>query len=140
MPSAPADTAHAEIAAQPRPVRVIVVDDQAVFRDAARALVGRTHGFELVGESRDGDGALELAQRVDPDMVLVDVRLVGMDGVETARGLTAQDASRVIVLVSSADLHELSALAGESGASALVNKHWLTPRFLRGLWVAHRQR
>jgi len=122
------------------PVRVLMVDDQPVFRDAARALVDRTSGFEVVGESRDGPEALRVAEQVDPDMVIVDVRMAGMDGIETARRLNSDDASRVIVLVSSADVGQLSALAEESGASALVRKHWLTPQLLRGLWVAHRQR
>ena len=46
----------------------------------------------------------------------------------------------MVVLVSSADVRELSALARAAGAAALLRKHWLTPRLLRGLWVAHRRR
>src|SRR3954453_19675515 len=99
-----------------RSIRVITVDDQPIFRDAARAAIGRTPGFELVGESADGESALGLAQSADPDMVIVDVRMAGMDGLETARRLLAQDPSRVIVLVSSAELRGLSGLAASSGA------------------------
>jgi two-component system invasion response regulator UvrY len=122
------------------PVRVLTVDDQAPFRDAARAIVAVTPGFEIAGESADGETAVALARELDPDMVLLDVRMRGIDGIETARRMAADDATRVIVLVSSADVRELSELAASSGAAALLRKHWLTPRFLRGLWVALRRR
>jgi len=123
-----------------RSIRVITVDDQPMFRDAARAAIGRTPGFELVGESGEGEAALGLARREDPDMVILDVRIDGMDGIETTRRLSDDDPSRVIVLVSSADLGGLSGLAASCGAAALVDKRWLTPRLLRGLWAAHRRR
>jgi DNA-binding NarL/FixJ family response regulator len=121
-------------------IRVVTVDDQRPFREAARALVVGTPGFELVGESEDGEEALRLVHDADPDMVIVDVRMPGMDGIEVANRLTAEDRSRVIVLVSSADLRPLSSLAWACGADALVRKHWLTPHLLRGLWAAHRRR
>src|SRR3954453_2037983 len=106
-------------------IRVVTVDDQRPFREAARALVGGTPGFELVGESEDGEGALRVVHDADPDMVILDVRMPGMDGIEVASRLTAEDPTRVVVLVSSADLRPLSGLAWSSGASGLVRKHWL---------------
>jgi DNA-binding NarL/FixJ family response regulator len=121
-------------------VRVLAVDDQPLFRQAARAVVDRTPGFELVGESADGASALSLARDADPDLVIVDVRMTGMDGIETARRLHAEDPTRVIVLVSSDGVRDVAELAGRCGAAALVRKHWLSPRLLRGLWVAHRRR
>jgi DNA-binding NarL/FixJ family response regulator len=132
--------ARCDVASMPRPIRVVIVDDQAPFRDAARAIVASTRGFELVGESADGAGALRLIRAVDPDLVLLDVRMPGLDGIDIATRLTADDPTRVIVLVSSADQCELSRLARSSGAAALLRKQWLTPRLLRGLWVAHRRR
>jgi DNA-binding NarL/FixJ family response regulator len=121
-------------------VRIITVDDQVLFREAARAIVALTPGFEVVGESADGESAIEVARRVDPDMVIVDVRMEGMDGIDTTRRLKTDDASRVVVLVSSADVRELAPLAESCGAAAIVRKHWLNPHLLRGLWVAHRRR
>jgi DNA-binding NarL/FixJ family response regulator len=123
-----------------RIIRVLTVDDQALFREAARAVAARTPGFEVVAEAADGDAAIRIAREVDPDMVIVDVRMAGRDGIDTARALTEEDPSRLVVLVSSADVRELSALARVAGAAALLRKHWLTPRLLRGLWVAHRRR
>ena len=122
------------------PVRIVTVDDQPLFREAARAIVALTPGFEMVGESADGESAIEVARRVDPDMVIVDVRMEGMDGIDTTRQLKTDDASRVVVLVSSADVRELASLAESCGAAAIVRKHWLSPHMLRGLWIAHRRR
>jgi DNA-binding NarL/FixJ family response regulator len=118
----------------------VTVDDQAPFRDAARAIVSRMAGFQLVGESASGEEGLQLVREQDPDMVILDVRMTGTDGIEVARRLNEEDPSRVIVLVSSADLRPVSGLARAAGAAALVAKHWLTPHLLRGLWVAHRRR
>jgi DNA-binding NarL/FixJ family response regulator len=123
-----------------REVRVVTVDDQPVFREAARALIERTPCFALVGEADEGVAALELVRQADPDLVLIDVRLPGLDGIEVSRRLSSEDPGRVIVLVSSTDTRELSMLARSCGAAALLRKHWLTPRLLRGLWVAHRRR
>lgn len=121
-------------------VRVLTVDDQPVFREAARTLVGMMPGFEVVAESEDGETAVELARQLDPDMIILDERMAGIDGIETARRLTAAGPSAVIVLVSSADVGPLSAEAGASGIAAVLRKNWLTPRLLRGLWIVHRRR
>lgn len=121
-------------------MRVVTVDDQPFFREAARAVIELTPRFALVGEAGDGEAALDLVRDADPDLVLLDVRLPKLDGIEVSRRLSAEDPNTVIVLVSSADPRELSPLARSSGAAALLRKHWLTPRLLRGLWVAHRRR
>jgi DNA-binding NarL/FixJ family response regulator len=121
-------------------VRVLTVDDQAPFRAAARAVVGALPGFEVVAECEDGESAVEVARRVDPDLVLLDVRLTGIDGIETARRLSADNCVAVIVLVTSMPVSGLSMLSASCGAAALVLKQWLTPRLLHGLWVAHRRR
>jgi len=122
------------------PIRIATVDDQRPFREAARALLTAMPDFELVGESADGEEALRLVRESDPDMVLLDVRMAGLDGIEVASRLSAEDPSRVIILVSSGDLRPLSGLARSCGADALVNKHWLTRNLLRGLWAVHRRR
>ena len=116
-----------------------MVDDQAVFRDVARALVGMAAGFEVVAESGDGESAVKLAREVAPDVVIVDERMTGIDGIETARRImSAENPPPVVVLVSSADLQPLAEVAGRSGVAAVLRKHWLTPSLLRGLWIAHR--
>ena len=122
------------------PVRVLAVDDGAAFRKAAAAMIAYTAGFEVAGESTDGESAVRLACELDPDLILLDVRMDGIDGIETARRLTAESPTRLVVLVSSGDVQGLSEPAGRAGAAAIMRKHWLSPRVLRGLWMAHRRR
>ena len=81
-------------------VTVLAVDDQAVFRHTARELIAATDGFQQIAEAGSGEQALALAAELHPELVLVDVRMPGMDGIETARRLVDQEPSAVVVLVS----------------------------------------
>ena len=119
------------------PVRVLTVDDQAPFRDVARDLVEVTPGFVAVGEAESGEEALVLTRSVAPDLVLLDLRMSGMDGLETARRLSAEHPRAVIVLVSCEDMRGMSALAETCGAAEVLPKQRLSPRVLRRLWNDH---
>ena len=117
-------------------VTVLTVDDQAVFRRAVRDLIAATPGFEEVGQAASGAEALELAGALRPDLVLLDVRMDDMDGIETAQRLLASGCEAVLVLVSLNDVPEAaSAVAG--GVAAHVRKQELSTRTLRELWAAH---
>ena len=81
-------------------VAVVTVDDQAVFRSVAREVLEATPGFESAGEAASGEEALRVVDEVQPQLVLVDVRMPGMDGIETARRLHAAHPELVIALIS----------------------------------------
>jgi DNA-binding NarL/FixJ family response regulator len=120
-------------------VNVLTVDDQAVFRRAVGDLIAATPGFKQVGQAASGAEALELAHALRPDLVLLDVRMEEMDGLETARRLTSSEPRSVVVLISLNELPEAaSALAG--GVAAHVRKQDLSTRTLRELWSAHGRR
>jgi two-component system, NarL family, invasion response regulator UvrY len=119
-----------------RSVRVMTVDDQAVFRSVAGALVDATPGFVRAGEVASGQQAIAMAAEDPPDLVLLDLRMPGMDGIETARGLKAAHPRCVVVLVSLDERPELPSLAASSGASAYVRKQDLSPRTLARVWSA----
>jgi len=80
-------------------VRVLVVDDQLVFRDAARAVIDATAGFEWIGGARCGEEGVEEAERLRPDLVLMDVRMPGIGGVEAARQIASRGLRAIVVLV-----------------------------------------
>jgi CheY-like chemotaxis protein len=120
-----------------RPVRVLTVDDQPVFLEAARALIGSTPGFELAGEARSGAEALDVVCELCPDLILLDVRMPGLDGIETARRLAAIGTEAVVILVTGHDVDDVRAVAEESGADDFVMKERLRPRVLRQLWARH---
>jgi DNA-binding NarL/FixJ family response regulator len=115
-------------------VRVLVVDDQETFRRAMTAVVDATEGFVVVGVAASGEESLEAAAVLEPDLVLMDVNLVGMDGIEAARQLSARPARPVVLLLSTYDEDEFD-LAG-SGAAEYIAKAALGPDRLSAAWAA----
>jgi two-component system invasion response regulator UvrY len=122
-----------------RAVRVLTVDDQAVFRDAARDVIEATAGFEALGEAASGAEALTLAQALRPDLVLMDVRMPGMDGIETTRRLRAACPDSVVVLVSFEDPADVDVLVQDCGAAASLRKQDFCADALRRLWATHKR-
>ena len=114
-------------------VGVLVVDDQELFRDAMAAVVHATDGFVLVGAVTTGEEALVAATRLRPRLVLMDVNLPGIDGVEATRRLRAGDRPPVVVLVSSYEETELD-LRG-CGAVSYIRKSDLGPDRLAESWA-----
>ena len=118
------------------PVTVLAVDDQEVFLRAARELIAATPGFEQVGEATSGPEALELAAHLHPDLVLLDVRMPGMDGIETARRLADAEPGAAVVLVSIEDVPEVASEPAAVGAAAYLRKQDLSTQALREVWRA----
>jgi DNA-binding NarL/FixJ family response regulator len=120
--------------AQPRPgpIRVLIVDDQEAFRSAARLVVEMTDGFETVGETGDGAAALELVRELDPQLVLLDMRLPEIDGVEVTRRLSRDHPGIRVLALSTHDEYEGRALA--AGAVAFVTKSAFGPDAVKDAW------
>jgi two-component system, NarL family, invasion response regulator UvrY len=117
-------------------VTVLVVDDQAPFRDAARAVLERLAGFDLIGEAESGEAAIERVADLSPDLVLMDINMGGIDGIEATMAITASFPNTKVVLLSTYELSDLPPSARTSGAVAYVNKDDFGGRALRRLWEA----
>jgi DNA-binding NarL/FixJ family response regulator len=113
-------------------VRVLVVDDQEPFLRAMAAVVEATDGFVVVGAAVSGEESLVAAAELGPDLVLMDVHLPGMSGIEASRRLTSGAPAPVVVLLSTYDEDQFD-LAG-SGASAYLPKAALGPDRLSEAW------
>jgi two-component system, NarL family, invasion response regulator UvrY len=118
-------------------VGVMVVDDQAPFRRAARAVIAATPGFAALGGAASGPEALESADELQPDLVLMDVNMPEMDGFEAARRLTEAHPNSVVVLVSIEDEDDLPSTVISCGAVAFLRKQELRPATLRALWTLY---
>jgi len=103
-------------------VQVLIVDDQLPFREASRLVVELTDGFDVAGEATNGDQALELAAQLQPDLVLMDVQMPGMDGIEATRRIKASWPGIRVIGLSMYDEADRSAAMIQAGASAYVAK------------------
>lgn len=103
------------------PQTVLIVDDHAGFRRAARAVL-EAEGFDVVAESATGTEALEAAALFRPDLVLLDVCLPDLDGIEVAGRLTTRDRSLSVVLTSSRDASDFLHLLAGCGARGFIPK------------------
>ena len=118
-------------------VGVLVVDDQLVFRQAARAVIEATPDFVLLGEATSGAHALAAVEELHPDLVLVDVRMPGMDGIETATRIRSVHPESVVVLISIEEPPNVPMGVASCGAVTLVRKQDFGPALLRRIWGAY---
>ena len=119
-------------------VRVLLVDDHPVVRQGLRALLSTQDGIEVVGEADDGEAAVAAAERLSPDVVLMDVVMPGMDGVEALRRIgERRPQTRVVMLTSYAD--ERRAMeAVDAGASGFLLKDASPRDVAAAIRAAHR--
>lgn len=106
-----------------RVIRLLLVDDQPQVRRGLVMRLGLEPDVEVVGEAGDAESALELAGRLRPDVVIMDVELPGMDGIDATRSLRTSLPRTAIVMLSLHDDHDTVARAKAAGAAAFVAKH-----------------
>ena len=121
-------------------VRVLIVDDQEPFRMAARMVVEATDGFEVVGEAETGEDSVTMAAELTPDLVLMDVNLPGINGLDATRQILAGTAGApgtvVVLLLSTYEEEEYAPRAAECGAAAYIPKAVFGPDRLESAWAA----
>lgn len=103
-------------------IRVLLADDQALVRSGFRMILEARPDLEVVGEAEDGCQAVELGQRLRPDVILMDVRMPNMDGVEATRRLVSEGSSTRILILTTYDLDEYVYQAIRAGASGFLLK------------------
>ena len=117
------------------PVQVLICDDQEAFRAAAREVVNATDGFEVVGETETGEESVVAAERLRPNLVLMDVHLPGIDGLEASRRIKAERAEVVVLLLSTYDREDFATRIAASGASAFIAKAAFGSDSLSDAWL-----
>ncbi|GAA1990285.1 response regulator transcription factor [Amycolatopsis minnesotensis] len=120
-------------------VRVLIADDQALLRASFRVLVNATPGLTVIGEAGDGAEAVEVTAKERPDVVLMDVRMPEMDGIEATRRIcgSGETATRVLILTTF-DLDEYVYAALRAGASGFLLKDTPPATLLSGISVVAR--
>ena len=117
-----------------RSVRVLIVDDQEPFRSAARMVVELTDGFEVAGEAASGEEGIALIEDLEPDLILMDIKMPGMDGIEATRQIVADDEDAKVVVLSTYAAEEYEQFALDAGAVAFISKSDFGPVELAEAW------
>ncbi|MBD0670748.1 response regulator [Kitasatospora sp. NPDC091335] len=117
------------------PVRVLVVDDQALLRGSFRMLIDAEPGLTVVGEAADGAAAVELAAEQRPDVVLMDVRMPGMDGIEATRAICEHSPDVRVLMLTMFDLDAHVFAALRAGAAGFLLKDIPPVELLRAIQV-----
>jgi two-component system invasion response regulator UvrY len=120
-----------------RDVRVLIVDDQASFRRAARSVVELTPGFVVLDEAETGEAAVDAAREQEPDLVLMDVHLPGIDGLDASRRILSGSTQRpIIFLLSTYDASDFWEELSECGAVAYLSKAEFGSARLAAAWAS----
>ena len=117
------------------PVGVLIVDDQAPFRRAAKMVMAVTPGFDVVGEAESGEEAVELFDALAPGLVLMDINLPGINGIEATRRITGAHPDATVLLLSTYQAADLPSGADSCGAAGYVNKEEFGPAVVLDLWA-----
>lgn len=112
-----------DVAPATSPVSVLLVDDQPLLRKGFRMVLEEEEDIVVVGESSDGAAALDLVGRLHPDVVVMDVRMPGMDGIEATRAIVAAEPNSRILILTTFDLDEYAFSALRLGASGFLLKN-----------------
>jgi DNA-binding NarL/FixJ family response regulator len=115
-----------------KPVRVLVVDDSEVFRNVMAVVVAATPGFEVVGRASSGREALHLVEELAPQLVLLDVGMPDMDGIETARRIRRRHPDVVVLLLTATRRASLN-----DSSLTLEDKRDLSAQWLVQFWRRH---
>jgi DNA-binding NarL/FixJ family response regulator len=119
------------------PIRVLLVDDHAVVRKGLCALLEREPGIEVVGEAENGEQAVQLAERLRPDVVLMDLEMPVLNGIEATRRISERDPEARIVVLTSHAAEEDVFPALKAGAQGYLLKHSPPEDVLRAIRRAH---
>lgn len=118
-------------------IRIVVADDHPIFRDGLCRLLALEEDFEVVAQASDGRQVLEILQQVEPDILLLDLKMPGLDGLATLQRLQAsRNKTRVIVLTASDDKNEF-VQAMKLGTSGIVLKQTATELLIKSIRKVH---
>ncbi len=117
-------------------VRVLIVDDQSPFREASCMVVEMTDGFEVAGEAENGEQGVELAAELRPDLVLMDVQMPGIDGLEATRRIMDLDEPPFVLVMSTRESGDYEAPALAAGAIGFLPKSAFSMDALEEVWAS----
>jgi len=119
-------------------VKILVVDDHAIMRDGIRALLSLDDDLEIVGEASEGREAIEKARELSPDVIVMDIAMPGMDGLEATRRITKKNPGIKVLVLTQHDNKEYILSTIKSGAAGYVPKRALGSELVSAIRAVHR--
>ncbi|HEX5449429.1 MAG TPA: response regulator transcription factor [Gaiellaceae bacterium] len=120
------------------PIRILIVEDDANLAAAVEELLHADGRFLVVGSARSGDDAIALVEQASPDLVLMDIGMPGLDGIDATRAIRARDSGQHVVIYTGSDEYADVSRADEAGAAGYLHKRVLTsPDLADALLVLH---
>jgi DNA-binding NarL/FixJ family response regulator len=121
------------LADTPRKIRVLIADDHRLFVDALDAILATDGRFEIVGKAHDGESAVQLAGTTKPDVVLMDIAMPGVDGVEATRRIRKRRKSTAVLILTGSNARNDVDRARRAGAAAYVTKDRIASQLVEAI-------
>jgi DNA-binding NarL/FixJ family response regulator len=122
-----------EAAAVPRPVTVVIADDHRLFAEALETIVSGDPRFSVLGHARDGEEAVALVERVKPDVVLMDISMPVMDGLEATRRIVASNPNAAVLMLTGSNARLDVDQARKAGAAGYVTKDRIAAELIEAI-------
>ncbi len=119
-------------------IKILIVDDHAILRDGVRALLGLDENLEIVGEACEGKDAVEKTDNLSPDVVVMDIGMPGMDGLEATRRITKNHPNSKVLVLTQHDNKEYVLSTVKSGAAGYIPKRALGSDLVNAIYAVHR--
>ena len=120
-----------------RKIKILLVDDHAIMRDGIKALLSIYDDIEVVGEASEGREAIEMARELNPDVVVMDISMPGMDGLEVTRRLTKRNPGMKVIILTQHDNREYILSAIKVGAAGYIPKKALGSDLISAIRAVH---
>ncbi|MDQ4030544.1 MAG: response regulator transcription factor [Actinomycetota bacterium] len=127
-----------EAAAVPKPINVVIADDHRLFAEALETIVAADERFRVVGWARDGEEAVELVERLEPDVVLMDVAMPVMDGIEATKRISESHPEVAVLMLTGSNAKLDVNRARTAGAAAYVTKDRIAAELIEAILNARR--
>ena len=125
---------------KPKPIRVLIADDHLLFTEALEAILSGDERIEVAGRARDGGEAVELVRKLEPDLVLMDVSMPVLDGIEATREIRAAGSDAAILMLTGSNSRSDVDRARDAGASGYVTKDRIASELVEAIVEAAQER